>query len=172
MKIDLRGIAMVIGATALLVAAFRIGGRAEAVHAAATPDATTQATYDIDTPGREGFELTSHQCGGTRTCAFVLKTVPSGHKIVITHVSCNYSTLNDDGPTSARLYTVVNNQEDRIESLPVSRMASQSGLWVTNVNTQLVFDAGTQIKFGFDLESGDQFFVPVVCNTVGYFVKT
>jgi len=170
MKLDLRGAAMLVAASALLVFAVRVGTSPAPVQAAATPDTSASPIYDVDSPGRTGFESSfSNKCSNASRCTVNIYTVPKGKKLVVTHITCTVTSGNGDGPIVAELDV---SGSSRAEYLPMTQLANQSLFYAVNILTESVFDSGMELSYSFALEDGDSLGLGVGCTTVGYLVTT
>ena len=169
MSATFRDAALLAGAFGLLAAALLLGGRAEAVIPAST---SAKPKYNVDSEGRSGFEVELKDCKGSRSCTVELYTVPSGKKLVVTHITCAMQTDDNDGPVGVRLYDDAGGTETRSERLPVRQLGNQDHHYNVNVKTQNVYDAKSKLKIGLALESGDSFTANVRCTVVGYLVST
>jgi hypothetical protein len=144
--------------------------------AAIRPGLTAHAAtsvYEAEGLGHTGYEagFTAADCPNEDTCIHSLGTVPTGKRLILTHISCQLQLGIVDGTQGIfKSYLRSAQHPSFVEWLIPVKQPAVPNLYIINTMTNLIFDAGDQPQFVFQAynSTSQKPDLGFACMVVGY----
>jgi hypothetical protein len=144
--------------------------------AAIRPGPTAYATtpvYDAEGLGHTGYEagFTAADCPKEETCVHSLGAVPTGKRLILTHISCQLQLGIVDGTQGLfKSYLRSAQHPSLVEWLIPVKQPAVPNLFIIDTMTNLIFEAGDQPQFVFQAYNSpsQKPDLGFACTVVGY----